>query len=103
MAFLGVLEENRYFCVLCVMYPSAGILLQVQKTVARGCGCLTGFASYFLPFYAMQEGNWWMVDHEPARRGKSRFVCCLLSTPVSRGDVLEVSFLVDNKCNGRRC
>ena len=57
MAFLGVLEGNRYFCVMCCV-PISGYLLQVQKTVARGYGCLTGFASYFQPFYAMQEGNW---------------------------------------------
>ena len=33
-----------------------------------------------------------MADHEPARRGKIQIVCCLLSTPISRGDVLEVWF-----------
>ena len=40
----------------------------------------------------MQEGNWWMADHEPARRGKGQMACCLLFTLISRGDVLEVWF-----------
>ena len=102
MVFLGVLEGNRHFCVMCCV-PISGYLLQVLKTVARGYGCLTGFASYFQPFYAMQEGDWWMADHEPARRRGSQIVCCLLPTPISRGDVLEVWFLVDSKCNCRRC
>ena len=84
------------------MYPSAGIVLQVQRTVARGYGCLTGFSSYFQPFYAMQDGNWWMADHEPARRGEGS-KCCLLSTLISRGEAIEVWFLVDSKCNSRRC
>ena len=51
----------------------------------------------------MQEGNWWMADYEPARRRKCQIVCCLLSTLISRGDVLEIWFLMDSKCNIRRC
>ena len=99
MVFLGVLEENRYFCVMCCV-PISGCLLQAQRTVTRGYGCLTGFLSYFQPFYAVQEGNWWMADHEPARRGKGQIVCYLLSTLIPRG---EVWFLVDSKCNSGRC
>ena len=44
----------------------------------------------------MQEGDWWMVSHEPARRQRGQIVCGLLPTPISRGDVLEVWFLVDD-------
>ena len=50
----------------------------------------------------MQEGDWWMVSHEPARRRRGQIVCCRLSTPISRGDVLEVWFLVDSKCKSAR-
>ena len=53
--------------------------------------------------YAMQEGDWWMVSHEPARRQRGQIVCCLLPTPISRGDVLEAWFLVDSKCKSKRC
>ena len=102
MAFLGVLEENRCFCVMCCV-PISGYLFAGTEDRSTWLRVFNRFLSYFQPFYAMQEGNWWMVDHEPARRGKSRFVCCLLSTPVSRGDVLEVWFLMDSKCNRRRC
>ena len=77
--------------------------LQVQRTVARGYGCLTGFLSYFQPFYAMQEGNGWMVDHTPASRRRGQISCCLHTFPISRGDVLEAWFLMDSKCNDRRC
>ena len=40
----------------------------------------------------MQEGDWWMVSHEPARRQRGQIVCYLLPTPISRGDVLEAWF-----------
>ena len=46
----------------------------------------------------MQEGDWWMVSHEPAMRHWGQIVCYLLPTPISRGDVLEAWFLVDSKC-----
>ena len=102
MVFLGVLEGNRYFCVMCCV-PISGYLFAGAEDRSTWLRVLTGFASYFQPFYAMQEGNWWMADHEPARRRGSQIVCCLLCTPISRGDVLEVWFLVDSKCNCRRC
>ena len=99
MVFLGILEGNRSFCVMwCI--PISGYLfagIEYRST------WLTGFWSSFQPFYAMQEVNGWMVDHSPARRRRGQIVCYLLSTSISRGDVPEAWFLVDSKCNNRRC
>ena len=46
MVFLGVLEENRSFCVMCCV-PISGYLFAGTEDRPRGYGCLTGFSSYF--------------------------------------------------------
>ena len=102
MAFLGVLEENRYFCVMCYV-PISGYLFAGTEDRSTLLRVFNRFCELFSAILCLAKGNWWMIGHEPAKRGKSQFVCCLFSTPISRGDVLEVWFLVDSKCNSRRC
>ena len=77
MVFLGVLEENRYFCVMCCV-PISGYRFAGTEDRSAWLRVFNRFSSYFQPFYAMQEGNWWMADHEPARRGEGSK--CVLPT-----------------------
>ena len=102
MAFLGILEGNRSLCVMCCI-PISGYFFAGVEDRSTWLRVSNRFLSYFQPFYAMQEGNGWMVDHTPARRRRGQILCCLLPIPISRGDVLEAWFLVDSKYNDRRC
>ena len=95
MAFLGILEGNRSLCVMCRIPISGYFFAGVEDR--------STWLRVSNRFFAMQEGNGWMVDHTPARRRRGRILCCLLPIPISRGDVLEAWFLVDSKCNDRRC
>ena len=97
MVFLGILEGNRSLCVMCCV-PISGYLFAGAEDRSTWLRVSNRFLSYFQPFYAMQERNGWMVDHTPARRS-----ILLLPIPISRGDVLEAWFLMDSKCNERRC